>query len=529
MSTWCDAIEAGHLVTFPGLSSAQVRKHFPHCVATYMGHLDQTRQEHFSTKHNSRDLYIKVLDDVQAPTIPHRPSTVYSDPTGRFITKSSQGNNYILVIFDTDSNYIFAEPMPSRSANQILQAYDKVHTLLTSRGIRPTLHVMDNEISDLLKSYITRNQSQYQLVAPNQHRANAAERAIRTFKNHCISTLCSCDPNFPMHLWDRLLEQAVITFNLLRTSTINNRLSAYAQLHGTFNFDATPLGPTGTKVIIHEKPQQRGTRAPHGVEGWYIGPSMDHYRNFTVYVSSTRSIRITDTLAWLPTKVIMPTTSSTEMAMAAAFDLTQALAHPSPASALSPLTDQQRHALTELATIFGTLTNPINRDTTEPRVEPTEPRVEASQDSTRQPQFNHFPDTNSESQATQIDSTQPRVKQTDVSYTSYNHNSAQRRRQEKSALRPPKYNRRHRNPLVTDQLPKNVSTHEPFCFPTTPNPNIEPIEHENPVTGSPPSTISPSATSLEAGILSESTIIDPPRVQFNDSPTVIPPAFSPRD
>ena len=33
----------------------------------------------------------------------------------------------------------------------------------------------------------------YQLVPPSNHRANNAERAIQTFKNHFIAGLCSVD------------------------------------------------------------------------------------------------------------------------------------------------------------------------------------------------------------------------------------------------------------------------------------------------------------------------------------------------
>ena len=102
LSTWTNAIEAGHLTSFPTLTTSQVRKYFPHSIATYMGHLDQTPQARYSTKirpHYSRDLYIGIVEDIETPTIPHRPGTLYSDPTGRFITTSSQGNNYILVVF----------------------------------------------------------------------------------------------------------------------------------------------------------------------------------------------------------------------------------------------------------------------------------------------------------------------------------------------------------------------------------------------------------------------------------------------
>ena len=396
MSTWCTAIDSGHLTTFPALTSTQVRKPFPHTIATYMGHLDQTRQGQYSTKIHSRP--------VESPTIPHRLGTIYADPTGKFIVPSTQGNNYILVVFDTDSNYIFAEPMPSRTTNQILLAYEKIHTLLTTWGIIPSLHIMDNEMSYLLKDYITRHHSKYQLVPPNQHRANAAERAIRTFKNHFISILCSCDPSFPLNLWDRLIDQAVITLNLMRTSTINPKLSAYAQIHGSFDFNVAPLGPPGTKVVIHEKPQQRETWAPHGVDGWYLGPAIDHYRNFVVYVPSTRSIRISDTLAWFPTKVLMPTATSSEIAMAAAYDLTQALLHPSPASALSPLSDSQRQALIQLATIFGHMGLPVEQPQPLPPIASPQPRVEI--DSHEVPQAQPRVETQ---QQPRVNATEPRV------------------------------------------------------------------------------------------------------------------------
>jgi hypothetical protein len=56
----------------------------------------------------------------------------------------------------------------------------------------------------------------YQLVPPGTHRRNAPERAICTFKNHFIAGHCSSiDKDFPLHLWDCLVEQAVITLNLL--------------------------------------------------------------------------------------------------------------------------------------------------------------------------------------------------------------------------------------------------------------------------------------------------------------------------
>jgi hypothetical protein len=61
----------------------------------------------------------------------------------------------------------------------------------------------------------------FQLVPPGMHRRNAAERAIRTFKNHFIAGLSSIDKDFPLHLWDQLLPQAILSVNLLRGSRLH--------------------------------------------------------------------------------------------------------------------------------------------------------------------------------------------------------------------------------------------------------------------------------------------------------------------
>ena len=111
-------------------------------------------------------------------------------------------------------------------------------------------------------------QVDFQLVPPHMHRRNAYERTIHTFKNHFISGLCSTDKNFPLHLWERLLPQALLTLNLLRGSRMNPNLSAYAQVHGLYDFNHTPIAPPGIWVIVHGNPSQRTSWDPHAVDGW---------------------------------------------------------------------------------------------------------------------------------------------------------------------------------------------------------------------------------------------------------------------
>ena len=191
------------------------------------------------------------------------------------------------MLYDYDSNAILVRPLRNRSATEIQRVFTSVHAYLVARGLRPRLHTLDNEVSTSLKNFLTAEHVEYQLVPPHIHHRNSAERAIQTFKNHFIAGLASTAPNFPLSNWCRLLPQAELTLNLLRPSRLNPKLSAHAQLEGAFDFNRTPLAPPGTRVIVHEKPNQRRTWAPHGIDGWYIGPAMDHYQCYRVWIPST--------------------------------------------------------------------------------------------------------------------------------------------------------------------------------------------------------------------------------------------------
>ena len=124
----------------------------------------------------------------------------------------------------------------------MIEAFKSVYDLLTTCGLKPRLNVMDNECSKAIKTFILSTGAAIQLVEPDNHRVNAAERAIQTFKNHFIAGLCTVDPAFPLQLWDELLEQGQDSMNLLRTSRINPKLSAYAVVHGQYNFNKNSFG-----------------------------------------------------------------------------------------------------------------------------------------------------------------------------------------------------------------------------------------------------------------------------------------------
>ena len=182
-----------------------------------------------------------------------------------------------MILYDHDSNVILAEPLTSHNKSELIRATRVIHTYLSDHVIVPQYQMLDNECPGCLKNFLCDSRVRFQLVPPYLHRTNAAGRVIKTYKDHLIAGLSSCDPNFPLHLWDRLIPHANLTLNLLRSSRLNPRLSGEAQLNGAFDLNRTPLALPGTRVEVHETPNNRRTWAPHGVDGCNLGPAPDHY------------------------------------------------------------------------------------------------------------------------------------------------------------------------------------------------------------------------------------------------------------
>jgi hypothetical protein len=134
----------------------------------------------------------------------------YSDQTGRFPIPSSHGNNYLFILYHQDTNTIHAVAIPNRQAASIRDAWEATHKVLVRQGHTPELHILDNECSQDLKDESEKYKIKFQRVPPKEHPVNAAKRAIRTYKNHFVTTLCNPDSNFPITEWDRLLPQTAL-------------------------------------------------------------------------------------------------------------------------------------------------------------------------------------------------------------------------------------------------------------------------------------------------------------------------------
>jgi hypothetical protein len=112
------AVKDRHLITWPGLMEAAINKHLKLTPATAMGHMNQRRQNIRST---SKDPYEKQQSpDTDLGSKTHLVYAVivdqgqlYTDLTGKFPIRSSNGNSYLMVCYIYDCNYVNVIPRRS--------------------------------------------------------------------------------------------------------------------------------------------------------------------------------------------------------------------------------------------------------------------------------------------------------------------------------------------------------------------------------------------------------------------------------
>ena len=247
---------------------------------------------------------------------------VYNDLTGNFPFMSLDGSVCFFVLYHYETNAILATPIAGLDDKSIFNAYKTHFEMLTLKGYKPKVNAMDNQATKFIKKFLTDNECKLQLVEPHNHRVNAAERAIQTFKDAFIATLATTDAEFPLQLWDKLAPQVQDTLNLLRASRVNPKISAYEALNGPYDWGRYPLAPPGCKAVIYEAPEVRGLWAARGTDAWLLGPSKDHYRCNIYYVPETRAYRISGSAELFPQHCQLPNLTPHEHIEALTLELT---------------------------------------------------------------------------------------------------------------------------------------------------------------------------------------------------------------
>ena len=155
--------------------------------------------------------------------------------------------------------------------------------ILRDHKLTVDLQILNNEASAEYKRVIKKKwNANYQLVSPNTHQSNAAERAIFTFRAHFLAIIAGVAPDFPKTLWDLLLPQTELTLNLLPQATLNSSRSLWSYFQGPFNYNATPIRPLCCDIIAHKNTGTRHSSDFRGAAGWNVGIALQHYWCHTI-------------------------------------------------------------------------------------------------------------------------------------------------------------------------------------------------------------------------------------------------------
>lgn len=115
--------------------------------------------------------------------------TMFTDQTGKFPHLSRWGNRYQMVFYHVSSNSVCVEAMKNITEAEIIKARDRAVDRMKTYGIKPRWQIFDNEASAVYKEAVTTSGMTYQLVPPDDHRHNIAEKEIQTWKYHFIAVL----------------------------------------------------------------------------------------------------------------------------------------------------------------------------------------------------------------------------------------------------------------------------------------------------------------------------------------------------
>ena len=106
-----------------------------------------------------------------------------------------------------DSNSSWVKALKNNTGGKLILAQARALERMCKAGIVPKYQILDNQKSASYEEAICASGMTFELVPPNDHRRNMAEKAIQTFKDHVFGVLSGRAPTFSLHLWCQLLPQ----------------------------------------------------------------------------------------------------------------------------------------------------------------------------------------------------------------------------------------------------------------------------------------------------------------------------------
>ena len=359
------AVQRGWLHNYPNLTPDMVRRNKPHVPAYALGHIQASRSGVRSTRtHQTAEEVLSFKSPIMAsahsatsslddeilheyladypeaerpnikllatihPSSKFRDEALFSDLAGRFPVTAFDGSQYIMI--SQYKSYIHAELLPSRTEASLGAAFTRTYRFFKDHGHQILFQVLDNECPASLMHFFEQQHVVVDRVPPHQKRANKAERAIQTFRNHFLSILVGTHPNFPINQWHHLLPQAEATLNMMHAWPDNFTISAYHGIHRRpYDFLSHPMAPCGTLLVAHDPGGEKWDN--HGRIGFYLGPALTHYRAYHCFIADTNSTRICDSVMFYPAPLVLPGASRFDQLLHLTEQLVTAAEHHPPA------------------------------------------------------------------------------------------------------------------------------------------------------------------------------------------------------
>ena len=211
------------------------------------------------------------------------------DGTGNMTVPAYNGDTQILIVYHAATNFIRA--IAFKSKTEIHDLLEKLWLESTKLGHIITEIRMDNELPASTDEFFAKQKIAVKRVGVGSqlHRANSAERAIQTYKNHFMSTIAARDPKCPLSYWTSAVPFAERTLNLMRPGP--NQKSAHEAYWGyKYDFNAHPIAPWGTRCEIYTPRELRTTFESRSEAAYYMGPSTSHHRGHNVICDAYNQI-----------------------------------------------------------------------------------------------------------------------------------------------------------------------------------------------------------------------------------------------
>ena len=126
-------------------------------------------------------------------------------------------------------------------------------------------------------------------------------------------------------MWCKSIKQAQDTLNMLRTSHVHPKLSAYHVLEGPHDFNRVPFAPPGTRATILNPSETRTSWDPRAMDTWYLSPAYDHYRAWLFHIPSTGGNSVSGQAVFYLTHCSTPKTTPMDDTAKIAATLVQAI------------------------------------------------------------------------------------------------------------------------------------------------------------------------------------------------------------